>query len=413
MDNQRDYTHKISFLGDITLDRPMLKASLQKGGGYDFSGMLEGLGALLSESDCVIGNLETVFAGEEKGYNPGILSYNSPDSLLREIKKLGDPLVLGLANNHCLDMGIPGLKRTMSLLDQHHILYTGAGEAMGERFLTLCLKGLRLAVFSCASMMNTKENGFPHSIEELQFVNSFFSPREAGIVTWKRRLLCSQPGRWARQKVLDRRQGRGQGIIKPYSDNQPISPAAQEQISGILTELNQAKKNHDLVMICLHSGGQFNEEPGSYTEALMEQLAGHADIVAGHHPHVVQRAVWEGETFCAYSMGSLNMSPSADYVAPGSLSAYSMALHVYISQKEERTYIKKISCSFLKAVEDESAFVRVVPVADLHQASSLSRRAGLENDMEQILTRCGIERREGELIQKEYEISSKGQPPVL
>ena len=404
MDNQRDRIVKISFLGDITLDRPMLQAARQKGGAYDFSGMLEALFPLLSESDCVIGNLETVFAGEEQGFNPGILSYNSPDSLLTEIKKLGDPLVLGLANNHCLDMGIPGLKRTMSQLEQHRILYTGAGKDREKAFLSLNLQGLRLALFSYTSMMNTQETGLPHSAEELRFINSLFSPDETAKVTWKRRLLCSPPARRLRRKIFERRKSRGQGIIRPYSDENSVSSAALEEISGILKELDKAKESHDLVIVCLHSGGQFNEIPGAYTEALVKRLTGHADIIAGHHPHVVQRLSRDRDFLCAYSLGSLNMSPGADYIVPNTLSAYSMALHVYICRSGDGPLVKRASCSFLKAVEDNNSFVRVIPAAELYHSLSRPQQAELEKDIAELLIRCGLEQGEKKDILQEYEI---------
>ncbi len=62
---------KLSFLGDITCDRPMLKASKQSDGAFDFESSLRALKSVLADSDYVVGNLETVCAGAEFGYNPG------------------------------------------------------------------------------------------------------------------------------------------------------------------------------------------------------------------------------------------------------------------------------------------------------------------------------------------------------
>ena len=57
----------ISFLGDLTCDRPMLRAAKQKDGRFDFDQSLAGLKPLLEDSDYVVGNLETVCAGEKLG----------------------------------------------------------------------------------------------------------------------------------------------------------------------------------------------------------------------------------------------------------------------------------------------------------------------------------------------------------
>lgn len=70
---------KLSFLGDITCDRPMLKAAKHSDGTFDFEPSLRALKTVLADSDYVVGNLETVCAGAENGYNPGALTYNSPE----------------------------------------------------------------------------------------------------------------------------------------------------------------------------------------------------------------------------------------------------------------------------------------------------------------------------------------------
>ena len=54
---------KITFLGDIMAEPPVLKAA-KKWDGYDFSGVFAPVKKLLKESDFVVGNLETPLPGK-------------------------------------------------------------------------------------------------------------------------------------------------------------------------------------------------------------------------------------------------------------------------------------------------------------------------------------------------------------
>ena len=48
----------------------------------------------LRESDLVVGNLETVFAGEEAGYTNDVYSFNTPDRFVCSMKSAGIDLSL-------------------------------------------------------------------------------------------------------------------------------------------------------------------------------------------------------------------------------------------------------------------------------------------------------------------------------
>ena len=53
----------------------------------------------MRESDLVVGNLETVFAGEEAGYTNDVYSFNTPDRFVCSMKSAGIDYV-STANNH-------------------------------------------------------------------------------------------------------------------------------------------------------------------------------------------------------------------------------------------------------------------------------------------------------------------------
>ena len=69
---------KLTFLGDIMAEPPVLKAA-KRGNGYDFSGVFAYTKDLLKESDFIVGNLETPLAGAQVGYSNTHLAFNAPD----------------------------------------------------------------------------------------------------------------------------------------------------------------------------------------------------------------------------------------------------------------------------------------------------------------------------------------------
>lgn len=115
---------KITIVGDIMCEPPILKAAKKSDGTYDFSPMYEKVKPLFSESDYVIGNMETTLAGEEAGYTETFFSFNAPDSFGEAMKDAGFDLVTTI-NNHTLDRGAEGIIRTMEVLDKIGLPYTG------------------------------------------------------------------------------------------------------------------------------------------------------------------------------------------------------------------------------------------------------------------------------------------------
>ncbi len=125
MSDPHSRMNKITIIGDIMCEPRMLKAA-RSDGGYDFSGVFSEVKDLFRRSDYVIGNLETPLAGIDAGYTHGLFTFNAPDELADAVRGAGIDLVI-TANNHCLDRGIDGLTRTMSVLKQKGIPYVGTG----------------------------------------------------------------------------------------------------------------------------------------------------------------------------------------------------------------------------------------------------------------------------------------------
>ena len=139
----------LSFTGDILCHREQL-AACRTDSGFEFRPILEPAAEVLAAADFLVGNLETLFAGKEAGYTSELYSFNTPDDFARMLASAGFDLV-STANNHCLDRELPGLKRTLDVLDREGISHTGTARSPGERE-RVCLReinGIRTAFLSC------------------------------------------------------------------------------------------------------------------------------------------------------------------------------------------------------------------------------------------------------------------------
>jgi poly-gamma-glutamate synthesis protein (capsule biosynthesis protein) len=225
---------RLIFVGDVMAHKEQLESARRAGGAWDFAPQFrrvkplfrlegEGRGGVL-----VTGNLETVFAGEKRGF-AGYPSFNTPDELADALTDLGVD-VLTLANNHILDRGPSGVKRTVEVLDRAGILWTGvAVEGGGGKILTSESAGLKVAFVS----YSYGSNRLPTSSDV--YLNTL---SDAAMARGLYRARLSSP---------------------------------------------------DLVVACFHWGNEYQTAPTKRqrTQAALAAENG-ADLVIGTHPHVLQ-----------------------------------------------------------------------------------------------------------------------------
>ena len=114
----------MSVIGDIMCHNSQYKDAYNSSTGtYDFSYVFEDIKNYVSEADIAIGNLETTFAGKEKGYS-NYPRFNTPEQLAYNLKDFGID-VLSTANNHSMDTNFKGIVSTLNYLDDAGISHVG------------------------------------------------------------------------------------------------------------------------------------------------------------------------------------------------------------------------------------------------------------------------------------------------
>lgn len=123
---------------------------------------------ILSESNLVIANLETPLTNIKNPIKKCGPCLSAPEDTINGIKALGIDFVT-LANNHIMDQGEKGLKRTIELLETNGILYAGAGNNINEvkPFHTYNIEGKIIGIFCCA------ENEFSIATKNCSGANPF------------------------------------------------------------------------------------------------------------------------------------------------------------------------------------------------------------------------------------------------
>ena len=288
---KEDIHINMSVIGDIMCHNSQYKDAYDNGTDtYDFSYVFTDVKQYVESADIAIGNLETTFAGKEKGYS-NYPRFNTPEQLATGLKDFGIDVV-ATANNHCMDTNYEGLVSTINYLDQAGINHTGtnlSAETQNE-ILIKDVNGIKIAFLA----FTYGTNGIPVPSNKQYSVN-----------------------------LIDRKL--------------------------IIKQLNLAKEqNPDLICVSMHWGVEYQTKQNSEQEEWANYLFRNgADIILGSHPHVLQPmekktiTLEDGTTkdgFVIYSLG--NFMSGQTYENTRS----SVILNIEISKdaETEKTKIDKV-----------------------------------------------------------------------
>lgn len=232
-------------VGDVMLGRYIAKVMTLRGSDYPF----REISATLRRGDIVFGNLEAVISNDsvapsypEKPYN-----FHASKEAAQALKRAGFH-VLNLANNHAMDFGPGALLETRRLLSEQGIVTMGAGNDLNEarRSGIVIKNGTRFGFLGY---------GVAHSR------SVYATGRHAGI--------------------------------------------APVVLEAIHTDILSLRKHADIVIVSLHWGKEYDVVPSRKQREEAHQIIDWgADMIIGHHPHVMQGIEIYKDRVIAYSLGN-------------------------------------------------------------------------------------------------------------
>ena len=184
----------------------------------------------MSSADLVFANLEAPFCNKGEPY-PKNFVFKVPEKHVN-VLKAGNINLVSLANNHIIDYGMPCLNSTVNLLKKEKIYFAGAGENFNSAH--------KPAVFE---IKNIKFAFFAYSMTLPKY---FFATDSTGGTAYPKRKILRDSISFYNNKV-------------------------------------------DHVIVSFHWGKELSEIPKEYQQNYARWAIDYgADLILGHHPHVLQ-----------------------------------------------------------------------------------------------------------------------------
>lgn len=338
-------------VGDIMLSRGVADRIKEHGDpGLPFAKVK----GLLDSGDIVFGNLECPLT-------PG-RAIDIREMVLRADPEMADALasagftLLSLANNHMGDFGPSGIVDTLGYLDEAGISWVGAGpdekaayaprivEVRGLRFAFLAFTDSEIAPPSyqagkeapgtasisvgarpveATQELDTAPAHAAHAAHSVESTPTAFSAHtsvphhtiDAAEVALTAHIAHAAP---TADEVLVSNTVTVHSITKTQMAHVAQSPSEVDGPHGahpagasktpgtdMLEAIKSARLAADFVVVSLHAGTEYADEPDAYQiESARAAIDAGADLVIGHHPHVVQRVECYRGRYILYSLGN-------------------------------------------------------------------------------------------------------------
>ena len=266
----------IVITGDILLAGRAERLIEEKGSAAPFAEV----SATLREADLAIGNLECSLSTRGKRADKRY-TFRADPKTVAALSEAGFD-VMTLANNHSVDYGPQALADTLQTLSEAGIAVAGAGaDAELARQPVIVARGeppVRIAVLAFSNMEPV----------------SFYAGR-------------GRPG------------------------TNPAQPDA------IRESVSKARHQADAVIVLFHWGDEHSTSPTARQRELAYLAAdAGADLVVGHHPHVLQGFERRGRALIAYSLGN--------FLFPSRGACRSTMMLRYSPRRDDRATVEIIPC---------------------------------------------------------------------
>lgn len=264
-------TAVIGAIGDILI-HDWVYEDAQTENTYDFKPMLANVKELLEKPDLLLANQETILGGVEMGLS-SYPTFNSPQEVGDAFIDAGVDIV-STANNHSLDKGERGILAEIDYFNRVGLPYVGAFKDSADQ------QTLRIQNVNGISMA---------------FLSYTYGTN---------------------------------GIPIPKGKDYLVNLIDHEKMKS---EIKRAKDNADVVIMSIHWGNEYQRIPTSQQKELAQLLVNEgADIIFGHHPHVLQPMEWLTDqngrkAFVVYSLGNFLSGQMWDYKDLGGLATINIS----------------------------------------------------------------------------------------
>jgi poly-gamma-glutamate capsule biosynthesis protein CapA/YwtB (metallophosphatase superfamily) len=249
----------LTAIGDVLIhDRVYNDAKINDH--YDFKPMLAQVKDLLRKADITIANQESMAGGTELGLS-SYPCFNSPHEIADALKDAGVDMI-SIANNHSIDRGEKGILSATNYYRKINLPYEGAyrSEQDQEQVRILTKNGIKVGFLAYTYGTN--------------------------------------------------------GIHIPDGKSYLVNIIDEKRIKE---DIGHIKPLVDVVVVSMHWGTEYQRFPSNVQKELAVKVANDgADIIIGHHPHVLQPMEWitrkDGKkTFVAFSLGNFLSGQVHDY----------------------------------------------------------------------------------------------------
>ncbi len=233
----------IAAVGDMMLGGRTEPYLIQHGPDYPFRDTLP----VLRQADVIVGNLECPISTRGRAVEHKTFTLRAGPVAAEALKK-GGVRVVSLANNHSMDFGPLALKDTLAALTENGILFTGAGMDLDDA--------------RAAAVLRVNDTTVAFLSYSLTFPLDFFAS-------------AGRPG-----------------TAPGYADY-------------VKADIQKVRQTADILVVSFHWGAELMTAAKDYQIELGRQaIDWGADLVLGHHPHVLQELeVYKGRLI-AYSLGN-------------------------------------------------------------------------------------------------------------
>lgn len=248
-------TFSINLVGDILAARAVEGTMRKQGYDYPF----RKIRTYLADADITFANLETPLIGDRdtgKTTPGGTTVFRGDTDFAQALKDAGIDIV-SLANNHMKDQGSAGITSTVLALNEVGMLHVGAGQNLDE--------ARRMQIVTVPSKLAKRD---PVTI-------GFLAYNDADVVPQTYHAKSQQSG----TNIMD--------------------------IEHLKQDVEASRSKVDVLIVSMHSGTEYvdyaNDRQQVFARAAIDYGA---DMVVGHHPHVLQPIeVYKGK-YIFYSLGN-------------------------------------------------------------------------------------------------------------